>query len=353
MSKVSVVVPIYNAGNKLNKCIPSILNQTFKDFELILVNDGSTDKSLDICNRYRNQDNRITVIDKENEGSIETRKRGVQAANSTYIMFVDADDWVHKSTIETLYKESIGTNVDITVCNTYKVVGNGKFFKKKNQSAYFNKDKVFNKQEIRNELIVAYFHGHPFPPSLCAKLYKKELLQNSGKYLERINFLGEDLFYNLEMFFKATRVKVISKSLYYYRIGGFTSRYMPYLFNDIVNGYQIQKEVINEYYVDSKQKKYNGISIMLLNTFKTCLYNLFMSNLTETEMKSLIKEYTSNNKVVEATHNEGSINHFPPDYLNAIKNKDVDYLYALGKSIYKKKRPKMILMNVISKVPLG
>ncbi|MEB4869794.1 glycosyltransferase family 2 protein [Priestia megaterium] len=353
MSKVSVIVPIYNAGSRLSRCIKSILNQTFNDFELILVNDGSTDKSLDICNRYRNQDNRIKVIDKENEGSFATRRRGVQAANSMYIMFVDADDWINKNTIEILYKESIDSNVDITVCNTYKVVGNCTFIKKKNQSTYFNDNKVFNKKEIKNELIVAYFHGHPFPPSLCAKLYKKELLQNSGKYLERIIFFGEDLFYNLEMFIKANRVKVINESLYYYRIGGFTSKYMPYLFNHIVNGYQIQREVIDEYYLDTKQKEYNGISVMLLNTFKTCLYNLFMSNLTETEMKSLIKEYTSNNEIVESTCNKGSINYFSSDYLNAIKNKDVNYLYELGEAIYKKKRLKMILMNIISKVALG
>ncbi len=137
-------------------------------------------------------------------------------------MFVDADDWINKNTIEILYKESIDSNVDITVCNTYKVVGNGTLIKKKNQSTYFNDNKVFNKKEIKNELIVAYFHGHPFPPSLCAKLYKKELLQNSGKYLERIIFFGEDLFYNLEMFIKANRVKVTNESLYYYRIGGWT-----------------------------------------------------------------------------------------------------------------------------------
>ena len=71
--------------------------------------------------------------------------------------------------------------------------------------------------------MVAYFHGHPFPSSLCAKLYKKDLLMDSGRYLDRIHFLGDDLFYNLEMFIKADKVKVIDKPLYYYRLGGFTS----------------------------------------------------------------------------------------------------------------------------------
>lgn len=78
MSKVSIVVPIYNAGEKLHKCIKSIFNQSFEDFELILVNDGSTDNSLTICKKYQHQDNRITVINKKNEGSIPTRRKGVE-----------------------------------------------------------------------------------------------------------------------------------------------------------------------------------------------------------------------------------------------------------------------------------
>jgi hypothetical protein len=82
--------------------------------------------------------------------------------------------------------------------------------------------------------------------------------------------LGDDLYYNLEIFLKAEKIKVIDKALYYYRQGGFTSKHQPYLFDDMINGYYIQKEVIDEYYQDSRVKRYNGIRLMLLNTFKTC-----------------------------------------------------------------------------------
>ncbi len=136
MPKVSIVVPIYNAGNRLNKCLKSILNQTFKDFELILVNDGSTDNSLSICEKYKYKDERIRVIDKQNEGSIKTRNRGVEESNSPYIAFVDADDWIDKCMIETLYNETILSDTDITVCNMYKVLGRFLKIKKKNNSAY-------------------------------------------------------------------------------------------------------------------------------------------------------------------------------------------------------------------------
>lgn len=338
MRKVSVVVPIYNAGRKLNKCIKSILNQTFKDFELILVNDGSTDNSLNICRMHQKQDKRIIVINKDNEGSVVTRRTGVEASSSKYIMFVDADDWIDRKTIEILYNETIGSSVDITVCNMYKVLGNGMLIKQKNKSVYFNEEKTYNKEEIRKDLVTAYFHGHPFPSSLCAKLYKKELLVDCGNYLDRICFLGDDLFYNLEILIKANKVKVIDKPLYYYRLGGFTSKYMPHLFEDMVNGYQIQKEVIDEHYLDTKQKEYNGISIMLLHTFKTCLYNLFNSKLDEFEIKNLIRKYASNDTVIECLHNEGTTKYLPAEYLNAIRNKDISYLYELGENMNKKEK---------------
>ena len=163
---------------------------------------------------------------------------------------------------------------------------------------------------------------------------------DSGRYLDRIHFLGDDLFYNLEMFIKADKVKVIDKPLYYYRLGGFTSVYMPSLFDDMVNGYQIQREVIGEHYQMSKNKQFNGISIMLLNTFKTCLYNLLNSELSEIEIKELITLYIQNDNVIECLSNRGSINYFPKEYLNSIKNKDIDYLYSLGEDIYKKRKPK-------------
>lgn len=350
MSQLSIIVPIYNAEKKLDKCIKSIIKQTFKDYELILVNDGSSDNSLNICRKYEKQDSRIIVIDKKNEGSIATRRKGIEASNSNYIMFVDADDWIDKKMVEELYYQSMESNADVTVCNMYKVLGDSMLIKKKNKSRYFSGNKTYDKNEIKRDIVVAYFWGHPFPPSLCAKLYKKELIENSGKYLDRIYFLGEDLFYNLEMFIKANRVKIIDKPLYYYRHGGLTSKYMPHLFNDMVNGYQIQKEVIDEFYIDTKPIEYNGISIMLLNTFKTCLYNLFSSNLNASEIMQQIQLYVSNDNVIECINNEGSLKYFSEEYLNAIKNKNIKYLYELGEQLYRKKKMKNFFINFMSKI---
>ena len=352
MIEVSVVVPIYNAGKKLEKCIKSILNQTFTNFELILVNDGSTDNSINICKKYELKDNRVRVIDKKNEGSIATRNRGVMEASGDYIMFVDADDYIATTAIEKLYIDAKDKDLDIIVCNTYKVLGDRAIIKQINNSHYFKNDKIYEGNDIKDKLAEAYLHGHPFPASIHSKLYKRELLLSSGKYLDRIKFLGDDMYYNLEIFLKAQKVKVIREPLYYYRTGGFTSRYMPHHFYDIVNGYEIQKEVIEEYYIDTKVERYKGISIMLLNSLRTSLYNVINSNLKEKEIKELIQEYVDNSSIIEASKDEGSIEYFDKEYLDAILNKNIDYLYELGKAVKKKQKFKSTLINLATKLNL-
>lgn len=347
-----MVVPIYNAEHYLDKCILSILNQTFQDIELILVNDGSTDTSLEKCINFKNKDKRIVLINKKNEGSIATRKKGVQAATSNYVMFVDADDWIDKRMIEVLYTESLANSLDVTVCNMYKVLGNSKLIKRKNNSSYFKEDRIYEKGQIMSELVVAYFHGFPFPANLWGKLYTKELLLDSGSFLKNIHFFGDDLFYNLEIFLKANRVKVIDKPLYYYRAGGNTSKFMPFFFDDIVNGYEIQKEVIGKYYIDTKQKQLNGISVMLLNTFKTVISNLFIGGLEINQIEEKIHTYVSNESIQEAIINKASVNYFSDEFLAAIKNKDISYLYGLGYKSHKFTKVKKQLINIVSRLGL-
>lgn len=349
MSKVSIIVPVYNAGNKLNKCIKSILNQTFKEFELILVNDGSTDNSLSICNKYAKKDSRIKVINKNNEGCIASRRRGIDSSTGKYIMFVDADDWVDKNIVSRLYNECINNNCEISVCNTYKVIGDRAIVKRCNNSKYFESNRLYEGEDIKDELAEAWLHGHPFPAYIVSKLYKRELLCESGKYLDRVTFLGEDLYYNLEIFLKANKVKVITDSLYYYRAGGYTSKYMSYHFNDIVNGYEIQKDIIEEHYLDTKQNRYNGISIMLLNSLKTSLSNIMNSGLSLEDIKKEILIYTKNKSIIEAIQNSGAKGYFDEIFLNAIENSDVEYLYSIGMEINNRMKRRKLLINFISK----
>jgi hypothetical protein len=152
----------------------------------------------------------------------------------------------------------------------------------------------------------------------------------------------------MEVFLKSNKVKIINKPLYYYRLGGNTSKFMPYLFQDIVNGYKIQKDIIQVFYQHTLEKHYDGISIMLLNTFKTCLYNLINGKLNVDKAKEMIKTYTNNEILLEALSNKKALGYFPPEFIMAIKNRDVDYLYNIGLEMHNKSKYKRFALKMLS-----
>lgn len=349
MDKVSIVVPIYNAASKLNKCLKSLIKQTYPNLEIILVNDGSADQSQQICESFAKKDSRIIVINKKNEGSIATRQRGIELATGQYVMFVDADDWVHPKIVERLV-HSLTEHQDVAVCNSYRVLSDRAILKQKNNSHYFTSYQQVTGDEIRIKIVEAFFHGHPFPATLYAKLFKRKLLQSSGNYVKRLKFLGDDLYLNLEVLLKAQSIVIIDEPLYYYRAGGNTSRYMPYHFHDITEGYYIQKEVIEAYYPDYYEKHLGGISIMLLNSFKTSLQNICASSLSEGKIKQSIEEYCKHPAILEALSNEDVKKYFSKEYLSSIQQKDIESLYELGSSNYRQFINRQRKLSLISKI---
>ena len=120
MPLVSIIVPVYNTENYLKKCLESIKNQTLKDFECILVDDGSTDSSGLICDSFALDDERFSVIHLENGGVSRARNEGIKRANSDYIGFVDSDDWIDPEMFETLYADAKKSNAEISICDTYE-----------------------------------------------------------------------------------------------------------------------------------------------------------------------------------------------------------------------------------------
>ncbi len=116
MPKLSIIIPVYNAAKYLSQCIDSVLAQTFTDFELILVNDGSTDESEKICLSYKEQDSRIKYIYKENGGAASARKTGLEYAEGEYIGWVDSDDWIEPEMFQVLYENAVVNKTDISAC---------------------------------------------------------------------------------------------------------------------------------------------------------------------------------------------------------------------------------------------
>ena len=129
--KVSIIIPVYNVEKYLNRCIKSILKQTFRDFELILVDDGSPDKCPQLCDDWCKKDKRIWVIHKENGGQSSARNVGLEAARGEYIGFVDSDDWIEKDMLQLLYDSILKCRADISMCDYVIDKGMKKKMKKK------------------------------------------------------------------------------------------------------------------------------------------------------------------------------------------------------------------------------
>ncbi len=196
MMKVSVIVPVYNAKDYLEKCLDSLINQSYKDIEIILVNDGSTDNSLEIIKKYSKKYSNISYIDIDNHGQGYARNLGLSKATGDYIMFLDSDDYVSFDIIQKLM-DNLGDS-DISVCDIYKVInGNNQLF--------------VNYHDFGNDS-VSLMLSHPGP---VAKLYKKDVLKGV-RFLEGVYY--EDLSFTPIVALNTKRITHVEEALYYYII---------------------------------------------------------------------------------------------------------------------------------------
>lgn len=203
---ISVIVPVYNIERYLPKCIDSILNQTYKNIEAIFINDGSTDNSLEILEKYRKKDKRIKVIDKKNAGSGAARNDGIEISNGKYISFLDSDDWYEEDFLEKLYNNLIENNSDVSMCNPKMVYDDAS--KNKKINTYF-----FNKIELNKtpEKIL----GILAMPVVWNKLYKKEIILKNNIKFPNYSFC-EDVEFLYKIFLYVNKVSKIEDDLYNY-----------------------------------------------------------------------------------------------------------------------------------------
>lgn len=218
MPKLSIIVPIYNVEEYLENCINSILNQTFKDFELILVNDGSPDNSLEICYIYKEKDNRIKVIDKENGGVSSARNAGIDIALGDYIAFVDPDDDIEYNMYEELIKTIEQHNVDMVICSLkYINLINGtislqKVWKELN--TVINRD-IIEKEIFKDILSFKDEYGIYAPVN---KLYNKKIFDKFKIKFDENRYHGEDARLNLCLLNEVNNICFIDKPFYNYYI---------------------------------------------------------------------------------------------------------------------------------------
>lgn len=223
MTEVSVIVPVYQVEQYLKQCLDSILNQTFKDIEVILIDDGSKDNSGKICDEYALKDNRVKVIHQDNMGLSDARNSGMNMISGKYYMFVDSDDYVSEQMIEKLYTSAVETDADVVCCNfEYFWENNEKVsFSTKQKREELNSSEIFSHR--KNE------KNYGIWTVAWNKLYKSSSM-NSFRF--RSGKIHEDEFWANDIYQKDLKVVTIEDSLYYYR-----QRH-----NSIVSIKNIQKE---------------------------------------------------------------------------------------------------------------
>lgn len=242
MHLISVIIPMYNASRFIKKCITSILNQTYKNFELLIINDGSTDNSLEICNKFN--DKRIKIINQENAGCEYARLTGIQQSKGEYICFVDADDWIAKNYLETLITPAQKYNVDITCIKSYKVIDKHGIIKFKNGWDNFQ-EKLLAPDELKkhNNFLI---YNRIFSNTIWGKLYKTSII-DKNKIMPSDIFYGEDTAFNLHLSPNIKSCYLINQYKYYYRYGGNTLTNHDRYWRDNVKLYSEIKRMALEY----------------------------------------------------------------------------------------------------------
>lgn len=204
--KVTVSVPVYNVKPFLAQCLDSLLAQTLRELEIILVDDGSTDGSGAICDDYAARDGRIRVFHKANGGSASARQVALEHASGEYYIVCDSDDWVEPTMYEDMYREAVAQQADIVICDNYYNYSDGR------QVPAHNYPDDCTPDGLMRGILMRRFTG-----STCNKLVRRELFGHYGLYWEEGIDLGEDLFMFLKLLQHPIKVVTLPRAYYHYR----------------------------------------------------------------------------------------------------------------------------------------
>ena len=322
---VSIIVPVYNAERFLEKCVDSILNQSYTNIEVILIDDGSTDNSGNICDLYSQKDKRVKVIHQINSGPSIARNKGIHNASGTFIQFVDSDDYIEPNMIETLV-DKINRDVDIVICGYKYIYKENDNIVVRNSNTY--KESKISKDEFLDKfgkLFKDYYINY-----ICNKLYITDIIKNNNIYFDSSIGWGEDLIFNLTYLNHCENIFIIEDLLYNYvkyNENSITSTFNRDLYNNQKSMYnKVRKFLIenNSYSGENErivESKYTNSVIM-------CLSHLFRpdSSYDKIKLKSKINEIIEDDMVRERINyfNYGGIQ--KKIIGKAIKNKSTNFI---------------------------
>lgn len=234
---ISIIIPAYNIGQYIRQCIESVLNQTYSNIEIIIVDDGSKDNTKEIIDEYALKDKRIIAIHKENGGVSSARLRGIQEANGEWIGFVDGDDYIEPNMFETLYKNAIKHNADISHCGYQMVFPN-------RIDRYYGTGKIIEQDHLAG--LKDLLEGTMIEPGLVNKLYKKDLLKDIHNKLDLSIKINEDLLMNYYLFKESNNSIYEDKCLYHYQVRANSAALSKLNVNKLLDPIKVTKKLLEE-----------------------------------------------------------------------------------------------------------
>lgn len=250
---VSVIITVYNLEKYLEDCILSVINQTYKNIEIIIVNDGSIDESSNIINKYRKVDKRINVIDSSNKGLSNARNIGMDYASGEYIIFIDGDDICLPKMVEIMYSTLIKKNADICICNVIRINDNI-ITTQAHEDDYCLDIDAYD----RRRYIYDFFYNYKHAFCVWNRMYKKDILIGNGiRFRDYNQIYPEDLLFNLEMVLVSHTIAWVNKPLYIHivRENGLTKGYRKNIVYRYINCCQLFKNCLIEKNMYSEMKQ--------------------------------------------------------------------------------------------------
>ncbi len=307
-TKFSIIVPVYNAEKYLSDCVLSIIGQTYKNFELILVDDGSPDSSPLICDEFANKDDRIRVVHKKNGGQTSAREAGLDIAVGDYVVFVDSDDWIDERYLE-IFEEAISKEnyPDVLCCGYYRYT-DGELAPVK----LFDKYRYYTREDIVKDVFPSLIQANNasyFTPCVWAKAFRREIISGEHFRVDRSLRIGEDSCAVIATIYRSQSIVTISELLYYYRInhGSVTNNkksfdwYGPRKIYDHITKYVD----VNEY--DFKEQLYRKVVHELFTVVVSRFYQDKPKREIKKEILSMINEIEPYDECIQKCKFGGSL----------------------------------------------
>lgn len=352
MDLISVIVPIYNVEPYLLRCVESIQRQTYKNLEIILVDDGSPDRCPQMCDEIKKSDSRVKVIHKENRGASFARNSGLDTATGNYVVFIDSDDWISDAHIENLYRAAKENSADCAVGGHTTWWGDGE---ERVVSGGLEK-KVYEGSGIIENMLLPLISGDvdssndvPFDPSSCMNLYRMDVVrENNIRFISERYVVSEDQYFNLEFFHFASRVVVTNEVGYYYFVNqsSISRKYNPKWFETTINSYYELKEKMVQYGLSEKAAY--RVERSYLTKIKVAIRHIVFSDLKRSKKIREIRKIL-NHELTEKVLSEYPIQTYPSGmrlFSKMMRSKNilgVYYLTLLRESSRNKQSMKRIL----------